>query len=270
MLNISQLKVLFEKIHKLYTSDDDEEIVSVLSIDGASMNPNNGGKNGLIGYLVQPLKDGYHSQMAHIQLNEKCRFNQETLDTIKPIKEAANDANIKIIGFATDADPKTNQIHKKFYDFIEKFDSFDVIIVEIKNYKDEFPYGDLLHLVKAMRRKFLDNSVAVTCNSPLIMKENEINVLKQSSSYKDIAETKSSLNSMRDDLSLMIFNTENLFNSGMNGYLSFFTFEFIIVIMLTIIQSPNLSVQARIDLCRLGFYSMRTIKKIATVFKEQN
>lgn len=33
LLNISQLKILLDKIHKIYTTNDDEVIPSILSID---------------------------------------------------------------------------------------------------------------------------------------------------------------------------------------------------------------------------------------------
>lgn len=204
---------------------------------------------------------------VYVQEKDNCRFNQETLDIATEIGKAAPNSNFKIIGFATDADPKTNGIHKSFYEQFQAFESFDDILMEMKNFQGQFPIADLLHLVKAMRRKYLYNSVSVTYQSPLIHKEIERPVLKQSNTYKDIAETESTLNSMRDDLSLIIFNTENLYNLGMNGHLSFFTFEFILVIMLTIIQSPVLTTEARIQLCRLGFYSLRLIKRNSFAFQ---
>lgn len=69
------------------------------------MNQNNSSKSGMIGFLMQPCKEGYSPQMAHIQLNEQCRFTQETLDTIKSIKESCKNAHKKI-GVVTDADQK--------------------------------------------------------------------------------------------------------------------------------------------------------------------
>lgn len=267
LLNLSQIKILLEKIHKIYTTNDDEIIPSVLSADGAAMNPNRGGANGFIGFELQPTKAEYKPMMVYVQENENCRFNQKTLNIATEIGNTAPAANFKIFGFATDADPKTNGIHKSFYEMFQKSQSFDDIIMEMKNFTGQFPIADLLHLVKAMRRKYLYNSVSVTYQSPLIRKENERTVLQQSSTYKDIAETEGTLNSMRDDLSLIIFNTENLYNLGMNGHLSFFTFEFIIVIMLTIIQSPNLTAESRIQLCRLGFYSLRLIKQNSFAFQ---
>lgn len=75
---------------------------------------------------------------------------------------------------------------------------------------------------------------------------------------------------MRDDLSLVLFNSENLFVLGSEGHYPFFTIEFIEVIILAIIQSSNLSINSRIDLCRTGFYSLKNIKKIVPNFKEKN
>ncbi len=74
---------------------------------------------------------------------------------------------------------------------------------------------------------------------------------------------------MRDDLSLVLFNSENLFVLGSEGHYPFFTIEFIEVIILAIIQSSNLSINSRIDLCRTGFYSLRNFKKKSYKFQRK-
>lgn len=121
------------------------------------------------------------------------------------------------------ADLKTTAIHKKFYDHFSKYKTFEEALSAMKDYQGEFPIGDFLHLIKAMRRRNLENTVSVTSKSSLIRKENERNILRQSKAYKVIIETHSSLNVMRDDISLLLFNTENLYNISLNRHLPFFT-----------------------------------------------
>ena len=70
----------------------------------------------------------------------------------------------------------------------------------MKKYTKLFPISDILHLLKAMRRKYMNNTISVRCKSPLIKMENEKTVLQQSNTYKSITEKNSSLFSMRDDL----------------------------------------------------------------------
>ena len=114
-------------------------------------------------------------------------------------------------------------INKKFYDHFSKYKTFEEALSAMKDYQGEFPIGDFLHLIKAMRRRNLENTVSVTSKSSLIRKENERNILRQSKAYKVIIETHSSLNVMRDDISLLLFNTENLYNISLNRHLPFFT-----------------------------------------------
>lgn len=156
------IKILLDKIHKIYTSNDDETIFSILSADAASMNRTHGGPNGFVGYELQPVKCVYPPKMVYVQERDNCRFNQESLDIATEIVKAAPDANFKTIGFATDADPKTNGIHKSFYEQFQAFESIDDILMEMRNFQRQFPIADLLHLVKTMRRKYLYNSVSIT------------------------------------------------------------------------------------------------------------
>lgn len=65
---------------------------------------------------------------------------------------------------------------------------------------------------------------------------------------------------MRDDLSLILFNTQNLYVLGQNERYSFYTFQFYIVLMITAHQSKNLSANARYQLCKLLYYSMTEFK----------
>lgn len=70
----------------------------------------------------------------------------------------------------------------------------------------------------------------MTKKSNLINHKNEKDVFKLSNLYHEEVETSSSLSSMRDDLSLMLFNKENLYLLGTYGHLTNFAFQFILVL----------------------------------------
>lgn len=55
LLNLSQLKVILDKLHDIYTDDKNEEIPSVLAVDAAAMKPNSDGKKAFFGFEIQPV-----------------------------------------------------------------------------------------------------------------------------------------------------------------------------------------------------------------------
>lgn len=66
---------------------------------------------------------------------------------------------------------------------------------------------------------------------------------------------------MRDNLALMLFNTKNATISGMCEHYEFFVFQFILVILLKIIQSKMLCFESRRYLCKVIYYSMKNLKE---------
>lgn len=63
LLNLSQLKIILDRLHEIYTSDKDEIIPSVLAVDAAAMRPNSDGKKAFIGYEIQPMKPEYKKKL---------------------------------------------------------------------------------------------------------------------------------------------------------------------------------------------------------------
>ena len=57
LLNIEQLQIILNKIHQIYTKDDNEIITSVLSCDAATMNPVKTGHKGFFAYNMQPIEN---------------------------------------------------------------------------------------------------------------------------------------------------------------------------------------------------------------------
>lgn len=94
-------------------------------------------------------------------------------------------------------------------------------------------------------------------------------VLKLSPFYIEEIEKDGNFATIRDELSLRLFNTFNLHLLGENKHYQFFSFQFIFVLFLTVIQSLNLTAHARVELCKnfkiinnfkIIYYIMRRFK----------
>ena len=100
----------------------------------------------------------------------------------------------------------------------------------------------------------------MTTGSNEINKDSEREILQQSPFYSNNVELDSSIDRMRDNLALMLFNTKNVCLAGESEHYEFFVFLFILVVLLEIIQSKTLTIESRRDLCKVVYYSMKAIK----------
>lgn len=90
------------------------------------------------------------------------------------IKKEAEECNFYIINFATDADSKTNALHRFFYDYINEIEGdFDENTDKMDEYEGYRMISDLLHLYESMRKKHLTNIIQTSKNGHLINKENK-------------------------------------------------------------------------------------------------
>ena len=248
LLNVNQLRVILNKLHECLT-DDENEVIHALASDAATVKPRGTENNAINAIQAQPFNSKYKCQIIHVAPNKNGRFTQEYIDTFEIVRNLGIESKFDFECFSTDGDKKTNLLHNNFYEFIQKknFD-FDLIINDIKEYELAVPNSDLLHLLKGMRREYNNNNILMTLNSTIINKNNERQILQMSSMYRDEVEISTSCASMRDDLSLFLFNTENLYLLGLYGHFSFFAFQLISVIMLSVIQAKHLTSQARYTL----------------------
>ena len=67
----------------------------------------------------------------------------------------------------------------------------------------------------------------------------------------------------------MLFNTENMILLVKNCHFSFFVYQFIIVLMLSVNQSKSLTAKARIVLCRIGYDSLININNHSIDFQRK-
>ena len=97
----------------------------------------------------------------------------------------------------------------------------------------KLPISDPLHLLKAMRKLYFTYTIMMTSQSTPIKHINEIDILMLSSSYHQEIELSSSLSSMKDDISLKPIKLVLL---GKNNNFSFFIFQFLFALVITINQ----------------------------------
>ena len=95
----------------------------------------------------------------------------------------------------------------------ENFDEFD------NNQANEVTYKSPLI------RKYIESTISVTYKSPLIRKQFEKIVLQESSTNNSIIEISKPLFTMRDDLALILYNTDNLYQLDQKYHFSFFKVE---------------------------------------------
>ena len=94
-------------------------------------------------------------------------------------------------------------------DLNQKEDDFDQNVERLKEYNKWLPVSDLLHLLKSMKRKLLGIVIKIAIESPDIDFNIEKEILKESPYYQKNIESTSSLDTMKDNLALMIFNKDN-------------------------------------------------------------
>ncbi|KAK8890292.1 hypothetical protein M9Y10_035065 [Tritrichomonas musculus] len=138
-------------------------------------------------------------------------------------------------------------------------DEFEILVDKLKDYDLSLPTSDLMHLLKALKRRYLSNDIKMTYLSKAINKDTERIILELSPYNNAKIELDTSIARMRDSLALMLINTKNTVIAGENEHHGFFVFEFVLVLMLEIIQSKTLSIDARRKLCKVAYYSMKEI-----------
>lgn len=206
----------------------------------------------------------------YIEEKQNGRFDPDILGKLDIIREKSKRCNFPIIMNATDGDIKTNILHKELQDYLYLYlnnSEFDERVEKFKDFLKALPVRDLLHLLQSMRRKILRHKIMMTKTSPCIDFNKEREILRMSKYYHEIVESTNPLETMKDNLALMKINTQNLLLLVQNEHYQFFTLLFVEVLILTVIQAKKLSIECRIDLCRICYDCITNLQN--NCFKKQ-
>ena len=99
------------------------------------------------------------------------------------------------------------QIHTEFGKFIDSLNTsnFDEIVDNVRSYTDLIQVSDWYHLLKDLRKRFSSNNISIYPNANFNAKQ-----INKILNLDEIVITASGTVSMRDDLALNLFNSENL------------------------------------------------------------
>ena len=261
--NKNQIKYLLEELKGEMSKEQNEPIPAVLAFDAATIDPRNQGSNGLFVFNYQPLDGLSPTKIINIATKDNGRVDDEILDRIKYIENAGKAVNIIFRFVVSDSDPKTNILHKNFSDYIKKFqgNDFNERLKYIDNYPEMIPISDWLHLCKNLRARFAGHKILLSQNAKVIDPKSICELLRLDVKIMTVTGRES----MRDDLAMQLINFENLQKLGEYEEYCCLVFLLPFVLFTDVLQSTNLSVEARKKLC---FISYEIIKLLSNESKE--
>ena len=253
LLNENQLRLLLNHIKESYEPaiPIDETIVASVGFDAASADPKNTKTGGIFAYQLQPLDQNAKVYPVHLSLSPNGRAKQEHLDKATNIARVGKETNFFIRYLTTDGDPKTNEPHEKFDEYLQDLQHlpFNDIIKEVDKYGDLIPLSDWLHVLKNLRSRLLHQNVTVAdCIHAIQFEQTckELNI--DPLIYKD-----GSITAMRDDVALKLFSLENIKILLQNQKWAELCFVFPFLLVTNVIQSGTLSIPARLELLEIAY-----------------
>lgn len=252
LLNKNQIEYLLHELHTELTKDENEPIIATLAFDAATIDPTDQGSNALIVFDAQPLKGEYKSKVVYVQKNKNGKANKETISSIvNDINDAGQKTNIIFRFIASDGDSATNQLHREFNYYIKNFKGGlnEDFLDYIGKYEKPIPISDWLHLLKNLRTRINENNIILFKGSEVI----NIHKIGEFLDLEDAVMNARGRATMRDDLALRLINDINLLILGENEQYCSLILMLPFVIFTIVIQSQNLSVNARKQLCLLAY-----------------
>ncbi|KAK8833738.1 hypothetical protein M9Y10_028365 [Tritrichomonas musculus] len=249
LLNSGQIKILLSEFRT--ELDSSKDIYATLAYDSATVDAENSRDNNLFVFNLQPLDGTVQSQILQITQNATGRTDEQIRQIINNIIEEGEKQNIHFLFVASDGESGTNKIHSDFFAFVESLNTtnFDEIIEALKSYKHFFPSSDWFHIIKDLRGRFSKNNIIMFPSAPVFnaVQVNEILMLPE------IVIKAQGQASMRDDLALYLFRSQNLSVLAENNEFCSFSFLFPYVLVNIAIQSDNLNTDSRYQLIKLAF-----------------
>ena len=118
----------------------------------------------------------------------------------------------------------------------------------VSNYSKPIPVSDWLHLMKNLRTRIIENTIILFDDSEII----DINTISQILDLDKTVKSSRGRATMRDDLAIKLINDENLSILAENNQFCCFALMLPFVLFTIVIQSENLSIEARKKLCFLS------------------
>lgn len=267
LMNKNQIEFLLHELHNELSKDENEPIISVLGFDAATIDPRNQGSNGLFVFNAQPLKGNLKSKVVYAKTQTNGKANKDIMKTVDEIEKAGEKNKIFFRFIASDGDSATNQIHRDFQNYINTYDGkiSDDFLDYIGKYSKPIPISDWLHLLKNLRTRIIDNNI-ILFNGSEIISIKEINDILHLDKIVTNARGRST---MRDDIAIKLINDESLSILGENGQNCALVLMLPFVLFTIAIQSENLSIDARKQLCLLSYDIIVNISKESEMLPNQ-
>lgn len=249
LLDSNQIKCILEEYRKELNSN--EELFATIAYDSATVDPGQTNKSNLFVFNIQPFKGNIKSKIVHISLKEKGKTDESIKQLIHEIVEEGLKQGFHIVFVATDGETGTNDIHMNFGRFIDSLetDDFDEILKQISNYPNLIPVSDWLHLLKDLRTRFSNYTISMFPGSTIFNFRDLNSILK----LDDLVFSAEGPSSMRDDLALHLFNSQNLSILAENGEFCAFSCLLPFTLVTISIQSTNLTSKARYLLIKIAY-----------------
>ena len=266
LLNIEQLSFLLDKIRESYDPENDDDakenvVVSALAFDAAAADPQRTNTGAIFLYQLQPLEHKYPPRPLHISEEQNGKATSKHVQIAKDIATKAESVQIINRYICTDSDSATNDIHKRFEDYMKTCSEKDLksLVEHAQQYPDLIPISDLLHLIKNLRARIIAHIIKL---SPFLNNFDFCQICIDNDVNDDIYKPGQVL-AMRDDLALHIFHTDNLKQYFENEIWDAFVFILPYVLIVDVVNSSTLSIQGRLSLLHISYTLINTITSIS-------
>ena len=260
LLDSNQIQLILNEFKEEF-SDDNGEVYATIAYDAATVDPVISNDSNLFVFNVQPLDGTKSSFICHISQNASGKTDEGIKSVVKQIVEAGEKSGIHFLYVATDGETGTNKMHNDFFKFVNDLNTvdFDQIIDNVSNYPDLIPVSDFLHILKDLRTRFSTNNISMFPGAPIFNAQQINEILK----LDEIVIKASGPASMRDDLALNLFCSQNLELLAQHNEYCAFSFLFPFTLISLAIQSEKLTTNSRYKLIKIAYNVIISLRQNA-------
>ena len=260
LLNKNQIEFLLKELHNELTKEEKKPIVAALAFDAATIDPRDNGSTGIIVFNAQPLEGENKTKVVYVEKNKNGKADKKTItEIVNDIESSGKKANILFRFIAMDGDSASNQFHLDFNKYLNSFKGkYNEDFLEyVGKYPKPIPISDWLHLLKNLRTRINENKI-------ILFKGSEVITMKKIGEFLDLEDAvmnSRGRSTMRDDLALRLINDKNISVLGNNEQYCSLILMVPFVLFTIVLQSENLSVEARKKLCLLSYEIITQVSK---------